>query len=183
MSRVGNKPVVIPEGVEVQLSDNVLTAKGPKGELSQSFEPAYVEVKIEGNEILVSRKNETKEAKSRHGLYRSLFENIVVGVKTGFSKSLEVRGVGYRVNPKGKALEFNLGYSHSITYDLPEGVEVKFDEQNQNIFTLSGADKQLVGQTAANIRKLRKPEPYKGKGIRYSDEHVIIKAGKSASAA
>ncbi len=181
MSRIGKQPVTIPEGVEVTVANNTVTVKGPKGELSQSFEPEYVTVKVEDNQIIVERLDDTKPARSRHGLYRSLFENLVVGVKEGFSKTLVIKGVGYRVAQKGTALEFNLGYSHSITFPLPEGVDVKFDEKDQNTFTLSGPNKQLVGQTAANIRKLRKPEPYKGKGIRYSDEHVQLKAGKSAA--
>jgi large subunit ribosomal protein L6 len=181
MSRIGKKVIVIPEGVEVTIANGAVTAKGKHGELTQSFEAQYVSVKLEGGELQVERANDTKEARARHGLYRSLFANIIAGVNEGFSKSLEVRGVGYRVALKDQDLEFNLGYSHSITFNLPEGINVTFHEKNQNIFTLSGRDKQLVGQVAAKIRELRKPEPYKGKGIRYTDEQIVLKAGKSAS--
>lgn len=181
MSRIGKKPITIPAGVEVTIADNAVTAKGPKGTLTQAFEAEYVAVKVEGDQLTVERADDSKSARARHGLYRSLFANLVEGVKDGFSKTLVIKGVGYRVTQKGSDLEFNLGYSHSITYPVPSELEVKFDEKDQNTFTLSGADKQLVGQTAAKIRELRKPEPYKGKGIRYSDEHVQLKAGKSAA--
>ena len=181
MSRIGNKSIIVPEGVEVTITETCVTAKGPKGELSQDYEADYVAIQQEGNEITVTRKDDSKPARSRHGLYRSLVQNLLIGVTEGFEKSLEVRGVGYRVAEQGKTLEFKLGYSHSIKYNVPEGVEIKFDEKNKNIFTISGASKQLVGQTAANIREFRKPEPYKGKGIRYTDEHVSLKAGKSAT--
>lgn len=181
MSRIGKKPVTIPEKVEVKIDGNVMSVKGPKGALSQAFETEYITVKVENGTIVVERLNDSKSARSRHGLYRSLFQNLIEGVTNGFSKKLEVRGVGYRVAQKGTDLEFSLGYSHSITFPLPQGVEVKFEEKNNNIFTLSSIDKQQVGQTAANIRSLRKPEPYKGKGVRYADEHVQLKAGKSSS--
>lgn len=183
MSRIGKKVIVIPEGVEVTVGEGVVTVKGKQGELSQTFETQYVSIKKEGAELNVERSNDTKEARARHGLYRSLLANMVQGVTDGFAKSLEVRGVGYRVAQKGQDLEFNLGYSHPVTFNLPEGIKVVFDEKNQNIFTLSGVNKQLVGQVAANIRELRKPEPYKGKGIRYTDEHIVLKAGKSAASA
>ncbi len=181
MSRIGKKPVMIPEKVEVKIDGNVVTVKGPKGELSQAFETEFVTVKQEEGTIVVERLNDSKSARARHGLYRSLFQNLMEGVTDGFAKKMEVRGVGYRVAQKGTDLEFNLGYSHSITFPLPQGVEVAFEEKNNNIFTLSSINKQLVGQTAANIRALRKPEPYKGKGVRYADEHVQLKAGKSAA--
>ncbi len=181
MSRIGKKPVTIPEKVEVKIDGNVVSVKGPKGELSQTFEAEFVSLKQVDGTIVVERANDSKSARARHGLYRSLVQNLMDGVTEGFSKKLEVRGVGYRVAQKGTDLELNLGYSHSITFPLPEGVSVQFDEKNQNIFTLSSIDKQLVGQTAANIRSLRKPEPYKGKGVRYADEHVQLKAGKSAA--
>ncbi len=183
MSRIGKKVIVIPEGVEVNVGDGVVTVKGKQGELSQTFESQYVSIKQEGTELVVERANDTKVARSRHGLYRSLLANMIQGVTDGFAKSLEVRGVGYRVAQKGQDLEFNLGYSHPVTFNLPEGIKVTFDEKNNNIFTLSGMNKQLVGQVAANIRELRKPEPYKGKGIRYTDEHIVLKAGKSAASA
>lgn len=181
MSRIGKKPITIPSGVEVTLTENTVTVKGPKATLSQAFEPEYVVIKVEDNQVIVERKDDSNAARSRHGLYRSLVSNLIEGVTHGFSKTLIIKGVGYRVAQKGASLEFNLGYSHSITYAVPSDLEVKFDEKDPNTFTLSGADKQLVGQTAAKIRELRKPEPYKGKGIRYSDEHVQLKAGKSAA--
>lgn len=181
MSRIGKLPVTIPEKVEVKIDGNVVHVKGPKGELSQNFEIEFVTVALEDGVLQVERNSDSKAARSRHGLYRSLIQNLIEGVTDGFSKSLEVRGVGYRVAQKGADLEFNLGYSHPILFPLPEGVEVTFDEKNGNLFTLTCIDKQLVGQTAANIRSLRKPEPYKGKGVRYADEIVQLKAGKSAA--
>lgn len=181
MSRIGKQPVTIPAGVEVSIDGNVVTVKGPKGELKQSFETEFVSISAADGVVQVERNNDSKSARARHGLYRSLVANLMDGVTTGFSKGLEIRGVGYRVAQKGQILDFNLGYSHNIEFPLPEGVDVKFDEKNNNIFTLSSIDKQLVGQTAANIRSLRKPEPYKGKGVRYIDEHVQLKAGKSAA--
>ena len=181
MSRIGNKPVTVPAGVEVKFDNDIMTVKGPKGEMAQAFEPAYVSFKAEDGVVKLSRTNETKAARARHGLYRSLLANMVDGVSTGFSKSLEVRGVGYRVNLKGKDLEFSLGFSHKIDFPIPETLTITFDEKNNNLFTIAGTDKQLVGQVAANIRSLRPPEPYKGKGIRYADEYVALKAGKSAA--
>lgn len=181
MSRIGKQPVTIPEKVEVKIDGDVVTVTGPKGELTQTIEAEYVSVSQADGAVTVERADDSKTARARHGLYRSLIQNLMEGVTEGFSKTLEIRGVGYRVAQKGTDLEFNLGYSHSITFPLPTGVEVAFDEKNNNIFTLSSIDKQLVGQTAANIRALRKPEPYKGKGVRYADEHVQLKAGKSAA--
>lgn len=182
MSRVGNSPITIPSGVTVTISGNDIAVKGQKGELNQSFESEFVEIKVDGDQATVNRFNDAKSSRARHGLYRSLLNNMVEGVTSGFSKSLEVRGVGYRVAHKGSALEFNLGFSHPVVFELPSAVEVKFDEKNNNIFTLSSIDKQLLGQVASNIRALKKPEPYKGKGIRYTDEHVSLKAGKSGKA-
>lgn len=182
MSRIGKKVIVVPEGVEITISEGALTAKGKYGEFTQPFEAEHVSVAKDGNEIQVNRANDSKIARARHGLYRSLFANAVMGVNEKFSKTLEVKGVGYRVAAKGQALEFNLGYSHPILFDLPEGISVTFNEKNPNIFTLAGIDKQLVGEVAAKIRELRKPEPYKGKGIRYINEQIVLKAGKSAAA-
>jgi len=181
MSRIGNKPIVVPEGVEIRLDGNVLVVKGPKGELTQDFNAELVSVEIKDGVVNVARLNETKAARAHHGLYRSLFANMMEGVTQEYSKTLEVRGVGYRVAQKGKDLEFKLGFSHDILFDIPKSLKITFDEKNKNIFTISGIDKQLVGQVAANIRGLKKPEPYKGKGIRYIDEVVILKAGKSAA--
>lgn len=182
MSRIGKKPVVVPTGVTVSVDGNSVTAKGPKGELSLSFEPEFVSVSQEENEVVVTRANDEKVSRARHGLYRSLLNNIVEGVSTGFSKRMEIRGVGYRGSMKGRTLELHLGFSHLVNYEVPAGVDVVFDDKSQTVFTVSGADKQLVGEVAANIRSYRSPEPYKGKGIRYEDEYVAMKAGKSGKA-
>ncbi len=181
MSRIGKLPVSVPSGVEISIEASVLKVKGPKGELAVSFEPEYVSFVTEKDKILVNRSNDSKAARARHGLYRALLANAIEGVVNGYKKELEIKGVGYRGALKGAGVEFQLGYSHPIQFDLPEGITVEFDKKNINLFTVSGINKQLVGQVAANIRALRKPEPYKGKGIRYTDEHVVRKAGKSAS--
>ena len=181
MSRVGKQPVAILDGVEVTINGSTVSAKGPKGELQVVIDTPLVTVEVKDGAVLVDRKNDTQEARAKHGLYRSLVANIIEGVKDGFSKSLEIKGVGYRAALKGQILELNLGYSHSIEFPIPQGIEIKFDEKNNNLFTVSGVDKQLVGQTAANIREFRKPEPYKGKGIRYTDEYILRKAGKTAA--
>lgn len=181
MSRIGNKTITVPAGVEVTLSKDSFTAKGPKGTLAQPFESEYVSVALEDGVIMVSRKGETKEARSRHGLYRSLFANVVEGVLNGFSKTLEIKGVGYRGSVNGNVLELLLGYSHPIKFEIPSEIEIVFQEKSQNILTVSGISKQQVGEVASNIRGYRKPEPYKGKGVRYIDEYVAIKAGKSAA--
>ncbi len=181
MSRIGNKPVIIPQGVEVSIEEKKISVKGPKGELSQAYEPEYVSIKTEEGKLQVLRNNDIKASRARHGLYRSLAQNLIVGVTDGFSKTLEIKGVGYRAALKGKILEMQLGFSHPISFQIPEEIEVIFDEKNQNIFTISGINKQLVGQVAANIREYRKPEPYKGKGIKYIDEQIARKAGKSAA--
>lgn len=182
MSRIGNKPITIPEGVTLTIDGATVTVKGSKGELKQTVELEYVSLNQEGELLTVARLNDSKASKSRHGLYRSLIQNLIEGVQNGFSKELEVRGVGYRVAQKGTALEFNLGFSHPVLFEIPEGITITFNEKNNNIFVVSGINKQLVGQVASNIRSQKKPEPYKGKGIRYTDEHVIIKAGKSGKA-
>ena len=181
MSRVGLKPIPLPSNVEFSLDGNTARAKGPKGELTCEIDTNFVSVKQEGDTLVVSRPNDEKETKSRHGLYRSLINNLILGVTEGFSKTLEIKGVGYRAALKGKTLEMNLGFSHPVLYELPEGVEVQFHEKNANIFTISSMDKQRVGQVAAEIRSFRKPEPYKGKGIRYIDEYILRKAGKTAA--
>lgn len=181
MSRIGKLPIAVPENVEITLGETTVKAKGAKGELSLEFDPAYVSFKQEDGQILVERKNDTKEARSRHGLYRNLVRNLIEGVTQGFAKTLEIKGVGYRGALKGNVLELNLGFSHPISYKIPEGITITFEEKSQNILTVSGIDKQLVGQTAAEIRSYRKPEPYKGKGIKYSDEQIARKAGKSVA--
>ena len=176
MSRVGRAPVVIPAGVTVDLKEgNDITVKGPKGTLSRVL-PAEMEIKIEDGQILVSRPNDLKRMKSLHGLTRSLIHNMVVGVSEGYTKVLEVNGVGYRAAKQGKTLTLNLGYSHPIEMVDPEGLESSVDG---NKITVSGIDKEKVGQYAAEIREKRKPEPYKGKGIKYADEVIRRKVGKA----
>lgn len=179
MSRIGKKPVVLPEGVTFSYTDKNLSVKGPKGEL---FVPAHKQVSLtqEGAEVTVSvKKPEDKKQRALWGLYRALLQNLVDGVTKGFSKQLEVIGVGFKVALNGQKITLNLGFSHPIEIDVPAGLAVTVDK---NTITIAGADKQLVGQFAANIRELKKPEPYKGKGIRYSDEVVLRKAGKVVKA-
>lgn len=179
MSRIGKIPVSVPDKVDVQIQDSAVIAKGPKGSLRCDFDSNLVEVSVADGLLTVSPKNDSQEAKSRHGLYRSLISNVFEGVTNGFSKTLEIKGVGYRGALKGRTLELNLGFSHVVNYPLPEGIDVTFEEKSQTVFTVSGIDKQLVGQVSAEIRSFRKPEPYKGKGIRYKDEYILRKAGKS----
>ena len=181
MSRIGKKPIILPEKVEVSITKGTLTVKGPKGELTMDFDPAYVTFSQKDDQIIVDRKDDTKVSRSRHGLYRSLANNLVKGVTDGFSKTLEIKGVGYRGAIQGDILELNLGFSHPVKYKIPQGITVKFQEKSQNIFTVSGINKQLVGQVSSEIRSFRKPEPYKGKGIRYIDEQVARKAGKAVA--
>jgi large subunit ribosomal protein L6 len=176
MSRIGKKPIEIPAGVKVTLDGGVCVVEGPKGKLSQDIH-SNSEVAVEGNTITVSRKDETKLSRSVHGLVRTLVSNMVEGVTKGFEKKLEIQGVGYRAALKGKDLDLSLGFSHPVVVSPPEGIEFAM-EGNTNII-VKGIDKQLVGQTAANIRKIRQPEPYKGKGIRYAGEKIIRKAGKT----
>ena len=179
MSRIGRAPVAIPAGVEVTLADNnVVTVKGPKGTLTQQFN-ANLTITVEGNVITVARPNDLKENRALHGLTRSLINNMVVGVTEGFKKTLEVNGVGYRVALEGNKLVMNLGYSHQVIMEAPAGITVEVP--NPNLIIVSGYDKQLVGQFAANIREKRLPEPYKGKGIKYSDEVIRRKVGKTGA--
>jgi large subunit ribosomal protein L6 len=194
MSRIGKKPVVLPAGVTVELNGKILTVKGPKGTLTQEVHPK-VQIKIEdgeaGKEVIVDvAKQEDKREKALWGLFRSLVQNMVDGVNTGYTKQLDVVGVGFKAEVRGTTLVLNLGFSHPIDFELPAGVETKVEKdagkvgilQYQTTITLTGIDKQLVGQVAANIRELKKPEPYKGKGIKYSDETIIRKAGKVVKA-
>ena len=177
MSRIGKAPVQVPGGVEVSIAEGSVTVKGPKGELTQDL-PEGVDVRQEGEEILVERRNDERESRSMHGLFRSLIANMVTGVTDGFRKDLEVVGVGYRATAKGdKALELALGFSHPVKVQAPEGITFNVPEPPQ--IEVHGIDKQLVGQVAANIRRWREPEPYKGKGVRYAGEHVRRKAGKA----
>ncbi len=177
MSRIGKLPVTVPSGVDVQIDDRLVTVKGPKGTLShQVAAPITVE---QGEGVLdVKRPDDERESRSLHGLTRTLVNNMVVGVTDGYEKKLEIVGVGYRVLPKGPTqLEFQLGYSHSIVFDAPEGITFTVDGPTR--LGVTGIDKQLVGETAAKIRKLRKPEPYKGKGVRYAGEQIRRKVGKA----
>jgi large subunit ribosomal protein L6 len=175
MSRIGKVPVKIPSGVTITVGHDEITVSGPKGNLKQFTMPG-ISLKQEGEELIVSRISDEPEFRSKHGLMRSLVQNMVTGVTSGFEKKLEINGVGYRVNLAGNQLKFNLGYSHDVTYSLPEGVTAKVE---QNKITISSINKQQVGQISAEIRALRKPEPYKGKGIKYADERIIRKSGKS----
>ena len=175
MSRVGKLPIKLPSGVTITVDDQAISVVGPKGTLSQFTMPG-ISVKQEADEILVSRENDEPAIRAKHGLMRALIANMVTGVTEGFSKSLEVNGVGFRVALAGNTLKMNLGFSHEVTYTLPEGVTAKVE---QNIITVSGISKQQVGQVDAEIRALKKPEPYKGKGIKYTDERIVRKSGKS----
>ena len=178
MSRVGNAPITIPSGVEVSISGSSISVKGSKGTLEREL-PGGITVREEDSTLFVERPDESGESKAFHGLSRSLIHNMIVGVSEGFTKELQIQGVGYRATAKGTyALELALGFSHPVNITAPDGIEFEVPQQTQ-IF-VKGIDKQLVGQVAADIRKWRKPEPYKGKGIRYAGERVIRKAGKAA---
>lgn len=182
MSRIGKKPINLPAGVTVDVSaHNTVTVKGPKGTLVRDVNPD-ITVKVEGNELLVERPTDSKRHKSLHGLYRSLINNMVVGVSDGFKKQMELVGVGYKASNQGQVLELSLGYSHSIFFELPESIKLATEtpKGKNPLVTLEGIDKELVGQIAAKIRSLRKVEPYKGKGVRFVGEIVRRKAGKTA---
>lgn len=175
MSRVGKQPIAIPSGVTITVDKDTILVNGPKGSLSQFAMPGII-VKREGDEVLVSRIDDEPVHRSKHGLMRSLINNMIVGVTQGFHKKLEINGVGYRVALAGTDLKFNIGFSHDVVYKVPSGVTASIE---QNIISISGIDKQQVGQVAAEIRALKKPEPYKGKGIKYVGERIIRKSGKS----
>lgn len=181
MSRIGNNPIAIPSGVEIKVDDNMVTVKGPKGELSQSID--LVDVKVEDNQVIVSRSGETKEEKAKHGLYRSLISNCVEGVSKGFKTEQELVGVGYRATVTGQLLELNLGFSHTIFMQIPSEVKVSTEavKGQPTLVTFESIDKQLLGQVAAKLRSLRPPEPYKGKGIKFKGEQLRRKAGKTAA--
>lgn len=182
MSRIGKLPIAIPAGVTVTVdAENVVTVKGPKGTLTQAVNP-IISVNVEGNTVHVTRPNDEKESRSMHGLYRALIHNMVVGVSEGYKKTLELVGVGYRVENQGNLIQFALGYTHPIYLMLPPEVKVETkSERNQNpLVILESADKQLIGQICAKIRSFRKPEPYKGKGVKFQGEIIRRKAGKSA---
>jgi large subunit ribosomal protein L6 len=182
MSRIGKLPVNLPAGVTITVNDaNVVSVKGPLGTLSQQLDKD-IRVEVENNNIIVSRPNDEKRTKSLHGLYRSLIDNMVVGVSSGYKKELELVGVGYRAEAKGQQLELSLGYSHDIIIEMPGEVmvETKTEKRSNPVITLKSIDKQLIGHVAAKIRSLRPPEPYKGKGIKFVGEQLRRKAGKSA---
>jgi large subunit ribosomal protein L6 len=177
MSRIGRLPIPVPAGVEVTLDGQAVTVQGPKGTLSHTVpSPITIERSDDGT-LLVSRPDDERESRSLHGLTRSLVANMVTGVTDGYAKGMEIRGVGYRVAAKGSDLEFALGYSHPVPVAAPEGIS--FEVQSPTKFVVRGIDKQKVGEVAANIRKLRKPDPYKGKGVRYEGEHIKLKVGKT----
>ncbi|MGV9182549.1 50S ribosomal protein L6 [Arcanobacterium canis] len=176
MSRIGKLPVAVPAGVEVKIDGRTVSVKGPKGELTHEV-PAPIEVALEDGEIVVTRPNDERVSRSLHGLTRTLINNNVIGVTEGYSKALEIVGTGYRVVAKGSDLEFSLGYSHTILVEAPEGITFQVDGPTK--FSVNGINKQLVGEIAARIRKLRKPEPYKGKGVKYAGEQIRRKAGKA----
>ncbi|MEA1902658.1 MAG: 50S ribosomal protein L6 [Actinomycetota bacterium] len=176
MSRVGKMPVAVPSGVDIEIDGSNVTVKGSKGELSRSFNER-ISFEMEDGQLTVTRPDDARESKALHGLSRSLLNNMVVGVSEGYSKDLEIQGVGYRAALKGKDIELQVGYSHSVFVEAPEGITFEVPEPTK--ISVSGIDKEKVGQVAANIRKVRPPEPYKGKGIRYVGEYVRRKAGKA----
>jgi large subunit ribosomal protein L6 len=178
MSRVGKKPITIPEKTKVTYKERVVTVQGKKGTLTQEIHPA-VDVKIEKDVINVVSNDQSRKTVALQGMTRSLINNMVTGVSQGFERILEINGIGYRAELKGKSIVFNLGYSHPIDFPLPEGVTAQVDKNN--VVKINGFDKQLIGQTAARIRQLRPPEPYKGKGIKYAEEHIMRKAGKTGT--
>lgn len=180
MSRIGKKPIAIPAGVDVKIDGHKVTVKGPKGTLENTFNPE-ISIAVEGNEIVVTRPTDDKNHRALHGLTRTLVANMVEGVTNGYSKTLEVNGVGYRAQKQGKNLVMNLGFSHQVI--VPETAGITIDVPSPNQIVISGADKQQVGQFAAEVREKRPPEPYKGKGIKYADEHIRRKEGKAAKGA
>jgi large subunit ribosomal protein L6 len=181
MSRIGKLPIEIPSGVTVTVKDSVVTVKGAKGELSQEVAPE-ISVSVEGNQCVLTRPNDEKQNRANHGLYRALINNMVIGVSKGYRKEMELVGVGYRVSNQGQVIEFSLGFTHNIFLALPKEVKIETkSERNQNpLLILESCDKQLIGQICAKIRSFRKPEPYKGKGIKFVGEVIRKKAGKSA---
>ena len=180
MSRIGKKPIAIPAGVDVKINGSEVTVKGPKGELKNTFN-SEIAITVEGNEIIVTRPTDDSQHRALHGLTRTLVANMVEGVTNGFTKELEVNGVGYRAQKQGKNLVMNLGFSHQVTVSETDGITI--DVPSPNKIVISGADKQKVGQFAAEVREKRPPEPYKGKGIKYADEHIRRKEGKAAKGA
>ncbi len=180
MSRIGNKPIPISKGVKVEISGSLVKVTGPKGTLERTIRPE-IEVGQNGDNLLVSPKDNSKKTVALQGLTRSLLDNMVVGVATGFQKKMIIEGVGYKADVAGSVLTLNVGYSNPVKFDLPAGIKAAVDKDNS--ITLEAIDKELLGLTAARIRSVRKPEPYKGKGIRYADEHIVRKVGKSGASA
>lgn len=176
MSRIGKKPIAVPAGVKVEISQDQVTVEGKGGKLTTAL-PPYVGVELQDDKIVVSQTSDVRAANAMHGLARSLINNMVVGVTEGFKKELAIVGVGYKAALQGKVLNLSLGYSHPINFQIPEGIKITVTPDNKII--VEGCDKQLVGETAAQIRRFRSPEPYKGKGIRYVDERIVLKEGKS----
>lgn len=181
MSRVGRLPVEVPSGVDVKIDGSHVKIKGPKGEMEFVFS-SEIEILLNGNEIQVNRPSDARQMRSLHGTTRALIQNMVTGVTDGFQKELQLVGVGYRANMEGENLVLNVGYSHPVVVEPPAGIKFEVGERNQQVF-ISGIDKQAVGQIAADVRKIRPPEPYKGKGIRYKDEYIRRKAGKAGKVA
>ena len=179
MSRIGKKPIPVPSGVKVAVNDHAVSVEGPKGKLSQAI-PAGLSVTMDANVLTVERSSDHRTVRALHGLIRSLLANMVHGVKDGFERKLEIVGIGYRAQLQGRNLQLALGYSHPVVFPLPDGVQAEVERQVS--ITLKGADKALLGQLAAQLRSLRKPDPYKGKGIKYAEEHIRRKVGKKAGA-
>ena len=179
MSRIGKNPVAIPGGVEVSVKTGTVAVKGPKGQLEQTFDTRHVKIEVEGTEVKVERTSNAKPARAMHGLYRALIQNMVTGVTEGFSRKLEIEGVGYQAKAQGKKLTLQIGFCHPVEFEMPQGLEC--ETPSNTVIVLTGPDKQVVGQMAANIRRVRPPEPYKGKGIRYEGEYIRRKAGKSVA--
>ena len=179
MSRIGKRPVIAPSGVKMVLEGNILRVEGPKGKLSMQIPSmSDLETSLKGSEFVVKRLNDSRDARREQGLVRALIANMVGGVTKGYSKELDIVGVGYKAEVKGNTLNLNLGYSHPVAFEIPKGIQIAMDKQTH--ITISGADKCLVGETAARVRRLRPPEPYKGKGIKYTGEHIRRKVGKAA---
>ncbi len=181
MSRIGNRILTIPSGVEVTIDGNKITTKGPKGTLEFNFKNDNVDVKIEDGKVSVTRKNDLKVSKQLHGTTNSIINNMLIGVSEGYKKELEINGVGYRFQVSGNKVTISAGYSHPVEMIAPEGIKLEMPDKSQTELTVSGYDKQAVSEFAANIRKVRQPEPYKGKGIKYKDEHIRRKEGKKAA--
>ena len=180
MSRIGKLPIEIPNGITVEVKDNLITVKGSKGELKRQIHPNMI-LELKENILTVTRPNDLKLNRSLHGLSRTLISNMIEGLEKGYTKTLEIIGVGFKAMVNGKKLTLNLGFSHPIDFPIPEGIQITFDEKKKNIMMISGINKELVGEVAAKIRSYKKPEPYKGKGIKYIDEHIVRKAGKTAA--